>query len=255
MPKPRTTEPVRIDPLLFLAHFEELEDPRRHQHKVLYPLPVLLLIGFGAALCGLKDWNAAADFAEEKSDWLRGLYPFEAEETPSADTLERVFSRLDARVFRQCFLDWMRAVARERGLAGQQLALDGKSVQGARDPSAPTVPMHLLHAYVVDQGLLLGMEPVNGASGESAAAQSVLSVLEIRGMVVTGDANLLTRGVADRVVERGADYLFALKGNRGPAHDEVVKKLAGLIRCSTKGSLQSSLPRHTTPAKKPGTVE
>ena len=75
MPKAKTktnvaARAIPLDPsMLFLMHFESMKDPRKHQHKVLYPLPLLLLIGFGAALCGLKDWDAAADFAEEKEDW------------------------------------------------------------------------------------------------------------------------------------------------------------------------------------------
>jgi predicted transposase YbfD/YdcC len=208
--------------LLLLVHFDALKDPRRHQHKVVYPLPLVLLIAISAALCGLKDWGAAADFAEEKRDWLAKLWPFDGE-TPSADTLERVFSRLDAKAFRACFLKWMHALAQIRGDtdALKQLALDGKSIEGARDPRAPTVPLHLMHAYLTEHSVLLGMEPCAGAPGESQAALAILETLDLRGIVVTGDANLTTKAVADAVIERGGSYLFALKGNRGPAHAEV----------------------------------
>lgn len=226
MTKPRQTAvPER---LTLVVHFDALKDPRRHQHKVIYPLPYLLLVAFSAALCGLNDWDAAADFAEEKKDWLRELWPIDVDETPSADTLERVFSRLDPKVFRECLVRWMQEIAHRRGTDSEkvrQLALDGKSIQGARDPAAPTVPLHLVHAYLVEHQLLLGMEPVVGAPGEARGAGAILDVVELRGVVVTGDANLLTRDLADKIVEQGGDYLLALKGNRGPAHAAVEKKL------------------------------
>lgn len=218
------TEDTGDRPLL-LVHFAALKDPRRHQHKVVYPLPLLLLIAFAAALCGLKDWEAAADFAEEKRDWLSKLWPLEGE-TPSSDTLERVFSRLDAKTFRRCLLSWMNAVSRARETSGlKHLAVDGKSVEGARDPRSPTVPLHLVHAFLVEHELLLGMEPCAGAPGEPQAVLRMLEVLELRGTVVTGDANMTTRAIADAVVARDGDYVFSLKGNRGPSHGEVVAAL------------------------------
>jgi predicted transposase YbfD/YdcC len=39
--------------------------------------------------------------------------------------------------------------------------------------------------------------------------------------VVTGDANLCTKRVAQTVLAQGADYVLALKGNRGAVHTQV----------------------------------
>ncbi len=219
VPKTQDGESER---LLLLVHFDALKDPRRHQHKVVYPLPLLLLIAVSAALCGLKDWEAAADFAEEKRDWLAKLWPFEGE-TPSADTLERVFSRLDAKVFRACLMTWMRALAQSRSEPDKlkHLAIDGKSVEGAKDPRAPTVPLHLVHAYLTKEAVLVGMEPCAGAPKEPQAALEILKTLELRNTVVTGDANFTTKSVADEIVARGGHYVLTLKGNRGPAHAQV----------------------------------
>jgi predicted transposase YbfD/YdcC len=86
--------------------------------------------------------------------------------------------------------------------------------------------MHLVHTYLVEErGLLLGMAPAEGAPGEASAAQGLLGLLELEATVVTGDANLLTKDVADTIVEKGGDYAMALKGNRGPSHAEVKEVL------------------------------
>jgi predicted transposase YbfD/YdcC len=144
--------------------------------------------------------------------------------------------KLDAELFAECFSAWMRQLAARRAALAakaaeargaapplQHVAVDGKSVQGALTPGALTVPMHLVHTYLVEgrDGLLVGLAPAPGAPGEARVAADLLSLLELRGSVVTGDANLLTGALADSVVQQGGDYVLCLKGNRGPAHAEV----------------------------------
>lgn len=220
-----------VTSLLLFARFAAVEEPRRHAHKIVFPLELLLLIVFGAALSDMPGWQGAADFARLKEGWLRKLCPWQGEGTPSADTLERVMGMMKAEQFAECFSAWMREVAARRvqssgPAAVQHIAVDGKSVQGARQPGAPTVPMHLVHTYLVqERGLLLGLSPAEGAPGEAQSAQGLLELLELKQAVVTADANLLTRKLTDTIVERGGHYVLALKGNRGPAHAQVQQLL------------------------------
>ncbi len=217
--------------LLLFARFAAVEDPRRHAHKVVFPLELLLLIVFGAALSDMPGWQGAADFARLKEAWLRKLCPWDSDGTPSADTLERVMGRLDAELFAEGFSVWMRDVAARRALPSggvQQVAVDGKSLRGARTTGAPSVPMHLVHTYLVEgrDSLLVGLAPApGGASSEAAVAADLLSLLELTDTVVTGDANLLTGALADDIVKAGGDYVLALKGNRGPSHAAVCERL------------------------------
>jgi predicted transposase YbfD/YdcC len=220
--------------LLLLVHFAQLKDPRRHQHKVDYPLPLLLLIVFGAVLSGFKCWEEFADFAQEKRQWLKHLVPYEADSTPCADTIERVFERLEASTFKACLEKWAGALAEQLRTQAEgseeqppgHLAMDGKSLAGSHLPGEPTSPLHLLHVYLVQQRLLLAMQRAHkGAPGEPAAALELLSVLEVRDALITADANLMTKAVADSIVEREGHYLLALKGNRGPQHDEVRERI------------------------------
>jgi predicted transposase YbfD/YdcC len=160
---------------------------------------------------------------------------------------------VDAGLFAQCFAAWMQDVARLRGqqqAAGalQHVALDGKSVQGAREAGAPTVPMHLVHAFLVqERGLLVGLVPCAGAPGEAPAAAALLHLLELSDTVVTGDANLLSCGVADTVIARGGHYVLALKGNRAQAHAQVAQLLCTADALLDEGSARRlSASRHDT---------
>lgn len=242
--------------LLLLVHFAELKDPRRHQHKVVYPLPLLLLIVFGGVLSGFKSWEEFADFAQERRQWLKGLVPYEGEETPCADTLERVFERLEASSFKACLEKWAHSLAEqvraskqaERGEPEEprHLAMDGKSLAGAHLEGEPTSPLHLLHVYLVQERLLLGMQRTKkGAPTEPAAALQLLEVLQVRDSVITADANLTTRAVADSIVQRGGHYLLALKGNRGPQRDEVCERVTQQLGEVGQSAPEAPPPAHT----------
>ena len=69
---------------------------------------------------------AVALWGRAKLDWLRRFLPFE-NGIASHDTFGRVFALLDAAVFEQCFVAWMRSVC--GAFDGLQVALDGKTAR------------------------------------------------------------------------------------------------------------------------------
>jgi predicted transposase YbfD/YdcC len=202
--------------LLFAEHFVALPDPRQRLPQ--HPLLTILFIVLAAQLCGAEGWDAMAAFARAKQAWLAGFLEF-PKGVPSADTLRRVMGALDPAAFEACFRAWVGALA--HALQGEVIAVDGKAIKGAYETARRTTPLYLLHVWATEQRLLLGQRVVGGAPGESPGAEAVLQLLTLTGAVVTGDANLCTQRVARTVVQRGADYVFALKGNRGAVHTQV----------------------------------
>lgn len=202
--------------LLFTQHFATLSDPRRRLPQ--HPLLSILFIVLAAQLCGAEGWDAMAAFARAKQEWLVGFLEL-PKGVPSADTLRRVMGALEPEAFAACFRSWVGVLA--GALRGEVVALDGKAIRGAYEAASRTTPLYLLHVWATEQRLLLGQRAVGGAPGESPGAAAVLKLLTLTGAVVTGDANFCTRRVAQTVLAQGADYVLALKGNRGPMHREV----------------------------------
>ena len=130
------------------------------------------------------------------------------------------------------------------------VAIDGKSLKAAIKKAGSTTPLHLLHAWAVRQHLLLGQQRVDGAPGEVAGIPELLKRLKIEGATVTTDANGCTRAVTVAVREAKANYVLALKGNRGPIHAKVKNLFATAERRDFRG-----MPVHRSSSKAHGRVE
>ena len=71
------------------------------------------------------------------------------------------------------------------------------------------------------KGWVLGQLAVGGKSNEITAVPKLLEMLTLPGMVVTADAMHCQRQLSQQIVEQGADYVLALKGNQESLHDDV----------------------------------
>lgn len=199
---------MATEPLTLLAHFASLRDPRR-KHRTQYLLADLLFIAIAAVIAGANDWQAIATFAHDRLDWLRKFLPH-LPATPSHDTFERVFARLNAATFARCFGCWMHAVGRVLGLP--HIAIDGKCLCASRGDDLG--PLYLVSAWATQQSLSLGQVPVDDKSNEIVAIPRLLRLLELKGALVTIDAIGCQKEIARQIVAAGGDYLLAVKDNQ-----------------------------------------
>lgn len=200
----------------FAAVFEDLADPRTGNAKR-HELLEILMIALGTLLSGGTTCADMALFGRAKRDFLREFLTLR-HGVPSHDTFSRVFRLLDPAPFRRCFLAFMRRFA---ATCQGVVALDGKTLRRSFDRAASASPLHLVSAWAVEQRLVLGQLAVDGKSNEITAVPQLLALLALKGTVVTADALHCQRAIARQVVERGGDYVLALKGNQGTLHDDV----------------------------------
>jgi predicted transposase YbfD/YdcC len=241
---PRRSPPSPV--LLLLKKFKKLKDPRVDRTK-LHSLENILVFSMCAAICGADGWDDIAFFAEGNEEWFSTFLDM-PHGTPSADTFRRVFEALDPVVFERMFRAWVKELGRD--LQGEVVAIDGKSIKRAVDRARPTVPLHVVHVWATRQGLLLAQKKVDGAPGEVRAVQEIVRELDLRGAVVTTDANSCTAATTQAIRERQADYVLALKGNRGRFHGFVKKKFEAAAARSYRG-----VPKCTTSSRGHGRKE
>jgi predicted transposase YbfD/YdcC len=198
------------------AAFATLEDPRRPNARH-HQLLDILVIAFCASLCGAESCGDMADFAAAKEEVLREFLPLEGG-PPSHDTFSRVFRRLDPARFTACFqayLDQLGAACRGH------IALDGKTLRGAHDRAAGASPLQMVSAFASETRLTLGQVVVDAQSNEIPAVRALLSLLSLEGCTVTLDALHAQRETAQAVLDQGASYVLALKGNQGTLCEDV----------------------------------
>lgn len=203
----------------FLDHMRIVPD-HRVPGMVTYPLDEILLTTLVGVVCGADDWDGVEEVASGALDWLRGVLPF-ANGVATAQTLRKVFRLLDSQALERGFAAWA-ASTRQAGravVAREVVAVDGKTLRGSRG-SDGNGALHLVSAYATTAGLVLAQRAVDGKSNEITAIPELLDMLNIDGAIVSIDAMGTQKAFAARIVEKGADYVLALKGNQTSLHDD-----------------------------------
>ena len=203
-----------VDAVVFLEYFKDLPDGRQSA-KVKYPFEEVLLLCLLAVIAGAETITDIARFGQMKVELLRRFRPFR-EGTPSHDHLGDILATLDPEAFQRCFVAWAAALI---GVPEGVVAVDGKTVR--RSKSKTDLPIHMVSAFAARHRLVLGQVQVGDKANEIVAIPKLLDMLDIQGAVVTIDAMGCQRDIAQKINDKKADYILALKGNQGTLLQDV----------------------------------
>ncbi len=202
--------------IVFLYYFKHLNDPRQ-QGKVQYPLNEVLLLCLLAILAGAETIADIARFGEKKLALLRRFLPFR-DGTPAHDHLGDILAVLDAEKFQHCFVSWVSALT---GAPADVIAIDGKTSRRSYQKKGAKNAIHIVSAFASRQRLVLGQTKVAEKSNEIIAIPKLLDMLVIEGAIITIDAMGCQRGIAQKIMDKKADYVLALKGNQSSLREDV----------------------------------
>ena len=199
------------------GHFVTLEDPRdpaKRRHKLID----MVVIAIAAVICGADDWVGVAAFGRAKETWFRQFLEL-PNGIPAHDTFGRVFSLLAPGAFEECFRAWVAAI--RQVLPGEIVAIDGKTLRRSHDRAAGLAPLHLVSAWATANRVALGQIATEAKSNEITAIPRLLELLALKGCIVTIDAMGCQTKIAEQIIDAGADYVLALKGNQSTLAEEV----------------------------------
>jgi predicted transposase YbfD/YdcC len=205
----------------FRKAFRSLPDPRAENAR--YSLLEVVFIALAAVLCGATSCSEMEEFGLSKEGLLRLVLRLE-HGIPSHDTFSRVFRLLNPRAFEAAFRRFMAGFAKANGLKlTGVVAIDGKALCGAYERGRQATPLQLVNVFAVEARMALAQRKAPGRN-ETAGALEVLDLLCLEGCIVTADALHCHRAFASAVLERGGDYVLAIKANRGPLFRTVAQQ-------------------------------
>jgi predicted transposase YbfD/YdcC len=98
--------------------------------------------------------------------------------------------------------------------------LDGKALRGTI-PLGETEGVHLLALYHPQQGVVVAQMNVEKKGREITFAPSLLKQIDLRGVVVSGDAMFDRRALSLKVVQAHGDYFWTVKDNEALLRQDI----------------------------------
>lgn len=193
----------------------QLVDRRKARGKR-YELWQVCILALMAKLCGEDHIYGMAQWARQRGEVLGPLLGL-GDRMPCHNTYRRVLgewlstAEFDAQVS---------AFLRQRSEQSVLIALDGKTLRGTIPPGG-SQGVHLLAAYLPDEGVVLLQVAVDGKENEIVAAPRLLEQLDLHNKIVVADALHTQRTLSRQVVAAGGDYIWIVKGNQGQLHDDI----------------------------------
>ncbi|MGR6837616.1 ISAs1 family transposase [Aliivibrio wodanis] len=203
----------------FKEHFHEITDQRQGA-KVTYCLFEVLFGSMCAVIAGAKGWFDIREYILGHHAWFERNGMF-LNDIPVDDTIARIVSNIEPEQFHQCFVSWMSSV--HSLTQGQVVAIDGKTLRGSYDRDDRSSTIHMVSAYASSNKLVLGQLKTEQKSNEITAIPELIKMLDIKGALVTIDAMACQTAIAKVIIDKGADYLLAVKNNQGSLRKSVEK--------------------------------
>jgi predicted transposase YbfD/YdcC len=198
--------------------------PDAHKRRgVRYPLPVLLSIAVLAKLCGESQVHAIADWAHARCEELAKQFGLRRSSMPHPTTWTRVLGRAVAAAAIEEAVQPLLLAPPSTEVAPRAripVALDGKTLRGTIT-SSTRGGVHLVTAYHVKHRVPLLQLAVGTKANELTMAPHLLALLQLQGVLITGDAMFAQRNVSTQIVEAGGDYLWVVKENQPTLYDDL----------------------------------
>ena len=229
--------------------FLVIEDPRTGGNKRHHFGEVLFMVVTGV-LCGMNGFTEIEEFCNEDIEWFQKWIEL-PNGIPRAQTFSNIFALIEPNQFNQCLVEHLSTLY--LALAAQVIAVDGKALRGSHELKKGMD--HAVSAWAADTGVTLAQEFVDHKSNEITAIPKLLAQLDLKGHIITLDAMGTQVRIARQILQAGADYILALKGNQGDLHKEVTDHFEIALRhldlkkakdWSTSQETEKAHGRHTT---------
>ena len=185
---------------------------KRDARGLRYALVTVLVFILLAKLSGQDHLRGIAQWVRLRQERLAEALGLVKVQAPHATTYGRVLRKaIDVGEYEHL----ARAFFGSQPKAGQSVSvcIDGKTLRGTI-PAGQSQGLHLLAAFLPEEGWVLMQVEVQGHENEIPAAGRMVQCIDLRNKIITGDAQLAQRELSMQVVEAGGEYVWVVKDNQ-----------------------------------------
>ena len=208
----------------------QVPDPRCAS-KIKHDCAEILVCLVTGYLAGRTTIRRALKWCRKHIDFLRESMPLK-NGIASVPTACRLLAGIDEELFAYTFMEWIGTIVSTKGI---HLAIDGKALRAAtnkvRDFRTPMV----LNAIDAVKGLVLAQIPMERKDCEITAIPKLLSLLAIKGSVVTIDAIGTQTGIMRQIIDQGGSFVLTVKKNQPEAYGEIMEYFDNICRLVKEG--------------------
>lgn len=199
----------------YLARLKDGRDPRGIRYQLADALTLIIL----AKLGGEDGPRGMADWLKHGAEILVSALKLPRASMPHRVTISRILRKAtDVEELEVLLADYFDHQAQTSQAI--VIAIDGKVLRGTievgRNPG-----LHLLAAYLPEEGLVLMQVEVESEENEIVAAPRLVEALDLRGKVVIGDAMHTQRNLSIEIVSHGGDYIWTAKANQRDVQETI----------------------------------
>lgn len=186
-----------------------LKDRRQARGKR-YRLVTMLTLMILGKLAGEDHLKGIAEWARFRTSALVEMLGLSYAQMPHVATYERLVRHgLSLSELESCVHTYFEQLTKP----DKHVCIDGKQIRGTEDVRDEG-NVYLLGAFLPSAEIMLMQVEIHTGENELSAAPRLLRAMNLRGLVVTGDAEFAQRNLSLQVTRSGGEYLWKLKDNQ-----------------------------------------
>lgn len=204
---------------LLVSKLQEIQDFRQARGQR-YNLHNLLAISILAIISGADDFEAIAEFTRSRCQFLSSHQLLDGKRFPSHDIFRWIFMRLERQSFAKLLSLWLESAVEIhqselpiKGSESKMIHIDGKSLRATRTSEHTRTALQIVSAYCSESEISIGQMIIDKKSCEKTAIPQLLDLLDLKDTVTTIDAIATSQKNAAKIIDKGGDYILALKKN------------------------------------------
>ena len=213
-------EELSISELKHLKNQAKSLTDKRMKRKCTYKIWDIVCVALLAVISNCDEWEEIEMFGIKNKNWLRKFLLLTGG-ISSAQTYERVISLLEPDEINKICVEFSNILTEINRKKKEMYHFDGKVEKGSSRKDGEIKPLNVLNVFSSKYGIGIDQEMIEEKTNEITAIPKIIERLNLKGVVCTWDVLNTQKENVKAVVEKGGDYVVALKGNQGNFYTDV----------------------------------